>query len=276
MENSTINPNLESSFYVGVDLGQSLDYTAVVVLQALEPIIPEAPAPKPRDNFNTRGIGDSTGTPARPRVPLSTEPVTFIVNHVYRFELGTPYTVIEAKLIEYYTQFKAWGYDWDLIVDSTGVGRPVIDSLRSAGLKPIAVTVHGGVKEQHDTQWDYSVPKRDLVGAAQLLLGKKLLTIADQPLKETLEKELRSFQVDVSKGHDTYGNAESGPWRIAENDDIVFALSLACWRVHHVFRDDIRVPFGPVSVGRADDDEPFHSMFWDREHKANHKFKNGL
>ena len=215
--------------------------------------------------------------------------MTFVVNHVYRFELGTSYTAVVAKLLEYARQFKEWRVDSEFIVDATGVGHPVIDDLRSVGLEPIAVTVHGGQKEQHDNQWDYSVPKRDLVGAAQLLLNKKLLEIVDQPLKETLEKELRSFQVDVSKGHDTYGNAESGPWRVAENDDIVFALSLACWRAHKVFKDDIRVSFGPVEIPRGDGDvtdptkqSAFESAgsadkaFWDREHDENARARRDM
>jgi hypothetical protein len=268
------NLNVESSFYVGVDLGQSQDFTAVVVLQALAPFIPGSPAPTPRDNFTAFGVGDATGQPSRPRMP-SNEPVKYHVNHVYRFDLGTPYPIIEAKLIEYAKQFIAWGVEWDIIIDSTGVGRPVTDSLIAAGLDPVAVIIHGGTNTYYD-KWSWKVPKRDLVSGAQVLLGKKLLKIADGPLKETLENELRSFEVDVSKGHDTYGAAESGPWRLGKNDDIVLALCLAYWRAKRQLKK--RITYAPVTVSSGDDDEdsPYHSMFWDREHKESKKFRSGL
>lgn len=136
------------------------------------------------------------------------------------------------------------------------------------------MTIHGYTNTHYD-KWAWHVPKRDLVSSAQLLLAKKLLKIADSPLKETLEKELMSFQVDVSKGHDTYGAAESGPWRLGKNDDIVLALSMACWWAQRQLARRGSATYGPVAISPEDHDEdsPFFSMFWDRERRDNREFR---
>ena len=56
-----------------------------------------------------------------------------------------------------------------LVVDATGVGRPVVDMLYASGLNPIAVTITGG-DSVHLTDGIWRVPKRDLVGLLQVLL----------------------------------------------------------------------------------------------------------
>ena len=71
----------------------------------------------------------------------------------------------------------------------------------------------------------WSVPKRNLVSAAQVLLQQGRLKIAaGLPLAATLSQELADYQVRISQaGHDSY-SAPSG-----QHDDLLMALSLVCW-----------------------------------------------
>lgn len=116
--------------------------------------------------------------------------------------------------------------DVKLVVDATGVGRPVVDLLRAAGLRPIPVNITGGnvVTSEHGFR---NVPKRDLVTTLQVLLQSKRLKFAKGiPQVKTLIDELLAFQVKISTdGRDTYGN----DWRQNPHDDMVLALALACW-----------------------------------------------
>ncbi len=120
-----------------------------------------------------------------------------------------------------------------LVVDQTGVGRPVVDMLRDVELKPVAVTITGGDAVTQDGG-DYRVPKRDLVSVVQILLDSDRLTIAER-LKAgaVLTAELGAFKRNISlKGHDSYGN-DVGSWRENPHDDMVLAVALACWYGDH-------------------------------------------
>jgi hypothetical protein len=117
----------------------------------------------------------------------------------------------------------------ELVVDSTGVGRPVVDSLGVAGLKPIAVSIHGGTATtQAGNGWN--VPKRELVSVLQVLLqSERLAFSAGLPEWGTLSKELQNFKAKISaSGHDSYGAGDD--WRDGSHDDVVLAVALAAWR----------------------------------------------
>src|SRR5512133_818500 len=114
-----------------------------------------------------------------------------------------------------------------VVVDATGVGRPVIDLMREQKLYPTAVTITGGLNENMDPQTGYwSVPKRVLISSLQVLLGNGLLLFADGlEMKNLLIAEITNFKIKItSKGNDTYE-----AWREGDHDDLVLSLALACW-----------------------------------------------
>jgi hypothetical protein len=78
----------------------------------------------------------------------------------------------------------------------------------------------GQEAQQGESSADWRVPKRDLVGAAQIALQNRILEIARKlSMSEILVRELLNFRVKISDlGHDTY-NA----WRESEHDDLVLA-----------------------------------------------------
>jgi hypothetical protein len=112
-----------------------------------------------------------------------------------------------------------------LVIDATGVGRPVVDLFRASGLDPTAVTITGADRATGNFR-SARVPKRDLVNVVLLALQAGTLTIpAELEHAPTLARELAEMRRKVSvNGHDSYG-----VWTDGEHDDLVLALALALW-----------------------------------------------
>jgi hypothetical protein len=154
-------------FYCGLDLGQSQDYSAVVIAEH------QAPG--------------------------------YAVRYIHRWPLNTPYPRIVEEVSALLARPPLRG-DSVLIVDHTGCGRPVLDMIRQAGISPVAVSLHGGDRVSHEGL-DYRVPKRDLVGVVAVLLQQHRLQIAEGlPLTAILTHELLAFRVkiDPATAHDSY------------------------------------------------------------------------
>lgn len=179
-----LHPN--PRFIVAADIGQAVDPTAVTILE--------------------RHAGRSYTVPTITRAPI-----------------GTPYPRIAERLIQI-TQTPPFMGNCHLVVDSTGVGRPVVDMLRAGPVPPVAVTITAG-QHPHGGGLSFSAPKRDLIASAALAFQSGRLQIAaGADHAETLVKELTAFQVKISAaGNDTY-SAPSG-----QHDDLVLALAIGLW-----------------------------------------------
>jgi len=183
---------------VGLDLGQSVDYSGLVIAERLD----VAPT-QPRDRIGERRD----------------------VIHAQRWPLGTPYPRIVDDLCALMAEPSL--IEAPLIVDATGVGRGVMDLLNDAhrdgrlARYPVPVTITSG-----ETANGLHVPKQDLVSRVQALLQDGRLLIAQaMPLREQLERELVGFTAKTSaSGRTTY---EALTERI--HDDLVLALALALW-----------------------------------------------
>lgn len=121
-----------------------------------------------------------------------------------------------------------------LAVDATGVGRPVVETIRAAlpGRVVYGVTITGGARVTPGAgPRDIRVPKNDLVGVAQVLLQTGRLLIARELAHaDTLVKELAGFVPRITPAlHVTY---EAG--REGLNDDLVLALAMAAWLGEHL------------------------------------------
>lgn len=200
---------------MGLDLGQAADYTAISVLERKE-----APRVARQEPIYRGGrlVGYENG-PGRPEGPDS-----YDCGWAERLPLGTPYPQVIEQVREKLQTPKLRGHT-ALVVDATGVGRPVVDLLREGGLDPVAVTITGGDAESYvDRGW--RVPKRNLVSVLQVLFQTKRLQIASGiPAVQTLTQELLNFKVKISDlGHDSYG-----AWREGQHDDLVLAVAVAAW-----------------------------------------------
>jgi hypothetical protein len=70
------------------------------------------------------------------------------------------------------------------------------------------------------------VPKKDLVGALQILLQAGRLKIAKSlPAAAILVKELENFRVKITVA----ANESFEAWRDGDHDDLVLAVALSCW-----------------------------------------------
>ena len=219
-------PGLEGPpFVVAVDLGQATDYTAVVVLEAVGVGTGEQELDYRADpiyDAQLRRVG-----PWREK-----QVAHYHARHVERLPLGVPYPQQVAHVGGLLGRAPLAG-QVQLVLDSTGVGRAVVDMFRAAGLRPVAITITSG-HTVHKERWDeIHVPKKDLVGVVQVLLQQQRLRIAASlPTAGLLTQELLGFRQRVTaSAHLTYGAAED--WRSAQHDDLVLGVALGCWWMEH-------------------------------------------
>ena len=206
------------SYYIGLDLGQSHDFTAIAVLQR---------AVLQRE-FNHA-------------VWSFRKEVQLQLRYLERVPIGTPYPDVVRRVVEI-THSPALTGPIHLAVDNTGVGAAVMDLLRAerpkATLLPVTITAGDTQNFSHGT---YRVPKRDLIVGLQVLLQRGGLRIAaDLQDAPTLLTELMAMQVKIS----TAGNEQFGAWREGTHDDLVLAVALACWAVEIAY---------PKRAGQVDD-----------------------
>jgi hypothetical protein len=83
----------------------------------------------------------------------------------------------------------------------------------------------------------YDVPKRDLIIGLQVLLQRREFQIAGGlPHGPTLVQEMRDMQVKVTPS----GNEQCAAWREGTHDELVFAVSLACWGLGKIYKHPLQ------------------------------------
>ena len=165
--------------------------------------------------------------PAALAVVEKTPELKLMVRYVERAPLGTPYPRVVDWVRQVATNRQIAGR-CELAVDATGVGNPVVEMLRAAGLgcDIAAVTMTGGERETQSGQ-TWNVPKRDLMAGLQVALENRDLTIAGGLRElEALVRELVDVQVRTRES----GYARIGADGDGEHDDLVIAVALAVCR----------------------------------------------
>lgn len=204
-----------NQFFVGVDLGQRRDFTAIAVVERAE----------------VTGEWHAAEWARRKEVKLR-------LRFLERVALGTPYPEVVDRVVQVVNSPNLAGR-CHLAVDGTGVGRPVVDLLRSARLGcPLmpAIITSGALETQE--QGYYKVPKRDLIVGLQVLLQQRGLQIAGGLAHgPALVKEMADMQVRVTLS----GNEQYGAWREGTHDDLVFAVALACWNARKIYPLPLKV-----------------------------------
>ena len=196
-------------YFVGLDLGQCHDFTAIAVLERAE----------------LSGEWDAAMYAWRKTIALR-------LRHLERVALGTPYTEVVER-VRAVTRSADLLERCQLIADATGVGRPVMDMLRRADLGcsrlwPVAIT-SGDLETNADGH--YRVPKRDLIVGLQVLLQQRGLQIAaGLKFGPVLAREMAEMRVKITPS----GNEQYGAWREGEHDDLVLAVALAGWGARKV------------------------------------------
>jgi hypothetical protein len=203
-------PYTETSFYAGLDLGQAQDYTALTIAERITQRYMQ---------FEVAHYGGQP--PPSPR---------YDVRHLERLKLGTSYPD-QVKHVKQLLERPQLQGKVKLVLDFTGVGRPVADMFHDAKMPcPVSlILIHGGNTVVR-AGLQYHVPKRDLVSVTQVLLQSGRLHIAEAlPESATLTKEMQNFKMKISAGgHDSYES-----WRENIHDDLVLSLAIALWTAEH-------------------------------------------
>jgi hypothetical protein len=183
---------------VGLDLGSASDPTALVVLESTA-----SPGGQKRDDYAIR--------------------------HLERLPLNRPYPEYVDRVVGLMRTPELRRAT--LVIDYTGVGRPVFDMFDLVpGLSPLGILITGGTAVTHRGRI-WHVPKRDLATAVLALLQSRRLRVSSLiPESSVLVKELLNFRVKVTLA----GNDQYEAWREGDHDDYVLATACAAWTGLHV------------------------------------------
>jgi hypothetical protein len=204
---------------VGVDLGQAADFTAISVLD----IIPTQYEKQIEDLEPERHL------PRTRMINVEGPPLTYHIRHLERVPIGTSYLDVVARVKEIMSRLPGGA---GLVVDATGVGRPVTDMIIQEGLRPVCITITGGDSVTNEGA-NFHVPKRDIVGALTIAFQNKRLKIASSlPDAKTLVTELLNFKVKINlkTAHDSYE-----AWREGIHDDLVLSVGMAAWTANFLY-----------------------------------------
>jgi hypothetical protein len=197
-------------YIIGVDLGQSQDYSALTVLRRQWWRPGEKPTPEKASLWH--------------EIPM-----------LVRWELGTEYPRIVQNIVEIYKQVwsrSKFNEPPALVVDQGGPGRPVMDLLRKVKLPPdgsrmmpVGVMLTGGASVSERTD-DMSVPQRDVCSALVVAAQSGDLKVASSlELADEFEKELQAFGYDIKRKSGKLRYEAQG----TAHDDLVLSASLALW-----------------------------------------------
>ena len=196
---------------IGVDLGQQHDPTAIAVTEL------DWPGPRPDDDD------------AAPRAPQEDH---YLARHLERLPLGTPYPAVAARVaavvqgVRQRARLARPGIGVDLTLttymDATGVGAPVMDLLRAAGIPATPVYfMHGDRLTQEAGR--VTLGKAYLVSRLQVLLQTQRIHLPNTDEARALARELQDYEIRI----DEQANDRYGAFKVGTHDDLVTALGLS-------------------------------------------------
>lgn len=213
MANQIKNITVDHKFVIGLDLGQVNDYTALIVLERSQEVITETvPVPDFRDRAIIRQWSDRQVI----------KDAFYDCIHVDRYKLGMSYPDIIDDVKDFIaTRVKG---QYILVVDQTGVGRPVFDLVTKAGLDAVGVTITGGEAVTWGRR-EARVAKRILVSTLQAVVQTKRLRLPNNMRNvDILQKEIMTFDYKMTESANIVYGAREGA-----HDDLVLSLALALW-----------------------------------------------
>jgi hypothetical protein len=181
-------------FYVGADIGQAVDPSALCVVEHV-----------------SDGSHDE-----------------FHVRYCQRLPLNTPYAVVVSATKQVVDQLLAQTHRVYLGVDATSVGRPVTELMEKVKLKPTKITVTSGNTSNFDGKTGFwHVSKTELVTGGQLALGRGQLKIGEEiEHMQILIDELTWYTV---KPNIATGNTVYEAHRERDHDDLTFSMLICIW-----------------------------------------------
>jgi len=189
---------------VGIDIGQKRDPTAIAVAE-IEYRLPTA-APEG----------------GRPRKESH-----YLVRHLERLALGTPYPEVARRLGEICNRVEhRCGRRPDVFVDATGVGQPIVDVLDAGSSRARVWSVyftHGDRRIEYRSERKLTLGKAHLVSRFQALLQCQRIHLPTTAEARALAQELLDYEIRV----DENANDRYGAFTVGTHDDLVTALGMA-------------------------------------------------
>ena len=196
---------LRREFFIGLDLGQRRDHTALVVLE-------------------TADIASKHRSPVTFAPTVTTRRT---VRHIERLPLGTPYPDVVERATRIANKLAGIA-PTNLIIDATGGGIAVKEMFQTNPMTKwrLAPVMIGWGYRENFTEGFWRVSKMDLVGRLQLAFDFNHFTIEPSLERtETLIEELAGMRGFQRK----QGRIIEAPGR--KHDDLAIALMLAWWGV---------------------------------------------
>ena len=147
----------ENNYILGIDVGQSRDYTAICVLEPIET----------KDGYK------------------------YHCTYIKRLPLNKTFSDMALDVKSMVEQLEVTGHV-SVIIDKTGVGAPVVELVDSlTTCEVIGLTITAGIRAKN-----WNVPKKELITNLQIALQSQTLKIAKGlDFGEELVEELLNYQV---------------------------------------------------------------------------------
>lgn len=195
-------------YYVGIDIGQVSDSTALGVIERHRAIV--APHLRHRDLIEAASA------------EAGKTPVKLDLVHLHRIPLGVTYPAQVDIICDLMRRPVLRGAQ--VYLDATGVGLGPFQMLKKAGLRNLhSIKITGSTGPAKQTQDGWNVGKAELVGAVQIEMQTGRLRLGSRiPEAGTLVRELKEFRSRQSAAGHLSFNAREG-----QHDDLVLAVSYA-------------------------------------------------
>jgi len=182
------------SVNIGIDIGQKHDPTAIAVME-----------------MEWRTVD-------------GTREDHWIERHIERLPLGTSYPAIAIRLKEIVGNVRGRAVEVGATyVDATGVGQPVVDVLKAAGVRVTPVYFTYGDRRKENEDRSITLGKAWLVSRLKALMQTGRVHLAHSAEMDAMQRELLDYEIRV----DEQANDRYGAFRVGSHDDLVTALGLA-------------------------------------------------
>lgn len=220
---------IKSTRFMGCDLGQARDHTALCILERIR-------NPNPEHDPEIAAYARANRKPGfKYNIPAYLHD-DYHVLALHRFQLGILYPSIRQTLQRVVDSPQMANHRVALAMDGGGTGRSMVDELRAGpegsrleGVDMfVPVTITTGNSENRGNMGYTNVARNIIVGEAKKLLGWGRLKIPPKeamPHGELFAEELRSFRPRQTHT----GNVVFEAQRDGDHDDLIFAVSLALW-----------------------------------------------
>jgi hypothetical protein len=152
----------------------------------------------------------------------------WLIRHLERLPLGTPYPEVANRLTEVASGVKKRAQSTPTVyVDATGVGQPVVDEMAARGLWVVAVYFTHGDRRTEEGHGTVRLGKAWLVSRLQTLLQGRRIHLPNTQETHNLARELLDYEIRVSED----ANDRYGAFKVGTHDDLVTALGLAVQKV---------------------------------------------